>query len=61
MGEDLMQYIYMHRRPVLYLIRDSFPPLLLKSVWINDLIPQRSQSHIGSLRNQTEQGKSIFY
>lgn len=32
-----------------YLIRDAFPFLFFMGVGVNDLVPQRTQSHVGSL------------
>lgn len=32
-----------------YLIRDAFPLLFFMGVGVNDLVPQRTQSHVGSL------------
>lgn len=32
-----------------HLIRDAFSPLFLIGVRVNDLVPQRTKSHVGSL------------
>lgn len=44
-----------------HLIRDAFPPLLIKGVRVNDLIPERTQSHVGSLDKKQVNVNYLIY